>query len=1040
MKFFILSLFLLSGSTFAKVKGHIDSVVYKTNGKVQVSGWACDYKVNTSIIVHLYANQIGKNHSYITSARANQKSETGVSNACGTKNTNHRFKIEVSGSKWKTASEKQVFVYGISTKKEGNPYIGKSGKFTFPKFKGIIGHIDSLKASGADYIVSGWACEYGNPASIGVHIYTGTSRSNKSFLKAFTARNPSGSGVHKACGTNGNHRFSYKIKASDWNKRPGHRLYLHGISPTKFSPNYLISNSGNLKLSNTKIKYISDLNLSSGQNLNIKADEIVIINKSTNLRHLNIEGTLKCDDSRNTYDLITAGISVKGDFQCGSASSPYLGKLNIKLKFGYNISGSHGSMGPRTFAVFNGGRLDLFGNKKSVTWTRLRSDAKAGQNYIEVHKNSSWKVGDKLVVSSTGFDMNEAEEVTIKSISGTKINLTSSLKNMHYGRTKKYSSTKGTWNLNHSAFVANLTRSIVIQSHESNHQGSLLGGHVMIMPGGKAFIDSVQFDRLGRQGEMARYPFHWHRLGSGSGQYIKNSSITNSYQRCVTVHATHSVTVENNVCYNHFGHGYFLEDGNETNNVIKNNIGLISKKVPKERALLQSDITGVLDRFPAPSTFWISNPINTVEGNVAAGSQGTGFWMAFINKNICTSDSRCSNPLRSNTTAFNNNIATSSLVGITWDGAPTNASANNPNNPEDKKINSAHYSPPNKPVFKNLVAYKNRRSGIYFRGNAAEFRNAILADNKWSLFLAYSQEFFNSAIIGKSPFYTEKDLQILASQVGGSSRVGGMVVYDGPFGLKDSSFFDFPSQKIERKNKDITPYPFMMIGGANRFENKVQGLTFSPEPYKRINFVHASQNWVDSSFSASIRDIDGSLTGKRNSLVVPDHQFNHANGCSHNDSSQIYVCDYKVGLYRFLNYKDHIRVHFHLKKGNQELVRTKTDKYQNKFNAIIGSQDIYEVVPTSNFNRTNKIKLQLQTEGANQQGALVKIRNIGSSCHIQGANRLNSLSSLKSHNGNGFYVNGKDLYFKLKTGNTKDNTHRNASMSNIIVISKELRC
>ena len=33
MKFFILSLILLSGSAFAKVKGHIDSVVYKTNGK-----------------------------------------------------------------------------------------------------------------------------------------------------------------------------------------------------------------------------------------------------------------------------------------------------------------------------------------------------------------------------------------------------------------------------------------------------------------------------------------------------------------------------------------------------------------------------------------------------------------------------------------------------------------------------------------------------------------------------------------------------------------------------------------------------------------------------------------------------------------------------------------------------------------------------------------------------------------------------------------------------------------------------------------------
>ena len=58
------------------------------------------------------------------------------------------------------------------------------------------------------------------------------------------------------------------------------------------------------------------------------------------------------------------------------------------------------------------------------------------------------------------------------------------------------------------------------------------------------------------------------------------------FSRFVTVHGTHEAIVKNNVGYNCHGHGYFLEDGYETNNVIDGNLGILPKPgliLPSER-------------------------------------------------------------------------------------------------------------------------------------------------------------------------------------------------------------------------------------------------------------------------------------------------------------------------------------------------------------------------------------------------------------------------------------------------------------------------
>lgn len=171
------------------------------------------------------------------------------------------------------------------------------------------------------------------------------------------------------------------------------------------------------------------------------------------------------------------------------------------------------------------------------------------------------------------------------------------------------------------AEVVHLSRPVVIQGvNDSLTTEDLYGGHVMAMKGSTVKIDGAEFRRMGQAGQIGRYPLHWHLAGDATGSYVKNSSFHNNFNRCLTIHGTQNLLVENNVAYRSFGHCYFLEDGSEFGNVLRNNIGLSIDKPKAEHVILPSD-TG----FLGPSVFWITHPNNVLENNIAAGADGSGF-------------------------------------------------------------------------------------------------------------------------------------------------------------------------------------------------------------------------------------------------------------------------------------------------------------------------------------------------------------------------------------------------------------------------------
>ena len=384
----------------------------------------------------------------------------------------------------------------------------------------------------------------------------------------------------------------------------------------------------------------------AGDSVVIPAGEVVRLDVSPpSLQSLTILGTLVF---ANTDLSLTSGwIVVQGALQIGTESSPYTKRAIITL------TGTGSSTNPDVYGMGNKvlgvtGRIELHGSGRKG-WTRLSQTAAVGATSIELASSMSWKAGDRLVLASSDYSPDKAEEVVIASVSGRTVTLTSGLKYEHYGQVLTVSGVQ----VDERAEVGLLSRNITIQGDTGSTPG--YGGHMIIMGGATAHIEGIELFQMGQRGNLARYPMHWHMAGDVSGQYFRNNSVWRTFNRCVTVHGSDNSVVQDNVCYDHTGHGYFMEDGAETGNLIEGNLGLSSRVPQGTDRLLGSD--------SRPATFWITNPDNTIRNNVAAGSKGFGFWCAFpaspTGLSVGQPDLPRTTPLRE----FNGNVAHSNNSG-----------------------------------------------------------------------------------------------------------------------------------------------------------------------------------------------------------------------------------------------------------------------------------------------------------------------------------------------------------------------------------------
>jgi len=353
----------------------------------------------------------------------------------------------------------------------------------------------------------------------------------------------------------------------------------------------------------------------------IDPDRRIYLDQDIDVNTLQIDGELMC--ANKDININAKSIMVHGYLTCDTAEKPFKKNLIITLEGSKPRSGTELGMGDKVLGAMHGGVIRLHG-QRHPGWLHLDETANKNSQKIKVSRTTNWRKGDKLVITSTSQNHKEAEIVTIESINGYSITLTKPLNHRHFGEVQTYSNDKQTWEVNTRAEVGLLTRNIKVVGDAQSAQ-SKFGAHIMIMSGSESYISDIEMTRVGQYSILGRHPFHWHLVGNATGQCIKNSSIYDSYNRCITVHGTNNTLVEGNVCFKHVGHGFFLEDGFETGNVFNRNLGLWTIRPPEKDAILKSDFEkGQASQGPA--TFWISNGNNTFTNNAAAGSDGLSYW------------------------------------------------------------------------------------------------------------------------------------------------------------------------------------------------------------------------------------------------------------------------------------------------------------------------------------------------------------------------------------------------------------------------------
>jgi cell migration-inducing and hyaluronan-binding protein len=418
---------------------------------------------------------------------------------------------------------------------------------------------------------------------------------------------------------------------------------------------------------------------------------------------------------------------------------------------------------------------------------------------------------------------------------------------------------------------------------------------------------------MGQHLTLARYPLHFHVLGEGAGQYVRNASIHDTFNRCVTVHGTNNLRIENNVTFNTVGHCFFMEDGIETGNEFIRNLAIQTKCHPtldcvptnlaangennytyaNRMIVRQISFGGGATLLPSDNTvasYWITNPDNSYIDNVAAGSDQNGFWLslpehpngAFLGTEV----SRNTWPRRTPLRAFRGNVAHSNFDGFMFD---RNINEDNTfglaGNAFMPRVNPAD---PNSPFVEthiaDLTSFKNRNGGLWGRGELLTFRNMRFADNAIGMTISSgdfgSQQFtsrlIDSLIVGETDNVgnprTVEELaygRSLPKPPIPDFPIRGYEYYDYRNEVANTTFVNY--QDNGRRRTGALSWLLFTSSGVTT-ASTIEGAQFvnsKPVYFPNIEPRFDNDNRGGVAYrTLSIRDLDGSVTGIPNSHIL----------------------------------------------------------------------------------------------------------------------------------------------------------------------------
>ena len=661
----------------------------------------------------------------------------------------------------------------------------------------------------------------------------------------------------------------------------------------------------------------------AGDKVTIAAGQEVILDVSPPaLGGLTINGKLSFANNAD-LELTTEWVMLHGELAIGTEANPHTRKATITLTNNVPNEDPMGGMGDRGIMIA-GGTLNLHGDREN-SWTKLSKTAEAGSNSIEVLDAAGWRVGDEIVLASTDYDPRQAERRTISRIRGNRITLDKNLDYMHFGEV--------TFDIDERGEVGLLTRNIRVQA-SADAETTYIGGHIMAMGTSKMYVSGVELNRMGQHLTLARYPIHWHLIGEGKGQYIRNSAVHDTFNRCVTVHGTNNLQVENNVTYNTVGHCFFLEDGIETGNQYVRNLGIQTKCHPTlpcdptNLAPFGSTATGLnftttgqdskhvlIPSDNTVSTFWITNPDNTYRDNVAAGSDATGFWFAFPQHPTGafegTEISANTWPRRTKLREFTGNVAHSNFDGFMGDRAPQAngrfAVGGYISLVDPADANSAQVES----VVEDFTAYKNRNNAIWARGELRLYKNLKMADNGVGFTQAsgnFGQSLYTSRVVD-SRFVGETDNignpRTPAEVAYGRSLpfpevadfpIRGYEFYDYHHELDNNTFVNY-QDNATRKTGAISYLLFTSFGmSSNNTVQRSKFINAKPVYFPPIDNRWSNDDYGNTVYKTSVfNDKDGTITGVPNSYIVNITGIDVDEACEVKPTWNAAVCTGDIG-------------------------------------------------------------------------------------------------------------------------------------------------
>ncbi|CAG2235555.1 TEME2 [Mytilus edulis] len=529
-------------------------------------------------------------------------------------------------------------------------------------------------------------------------------------------------------------------------------------------------------------------------------------------------------------------------------------------------------------------------------------------NFIE--DVSTWETGDTVVIASTDYDWRQAEDKTLidcSSCSDNQIRVSSPLKFTHYGEIYK--------NVDMRGEVGLLTRNILFDTEDA--EGSTTyGGNLKVLKGFKSVhIENTEFNDLGQQEVLGRYPIHFHMCedvdaDEATRPWIKHNSIHHSNSRCVTIHGTHGLIVEDNVCYMTKGHGYFLEDGGEKRTVLNGNLGLGQEK----GTLIKAD--------KSPSTFWITNPLSNVTNNVAAGGEGRGYWFTYpriptgpsADKGYMLKDEARHTVI----TEFDNNVAHSNKKHGFFldnefhpDGSATGYNRYRPK--EDPIMHLKYKNSTDKPsIINRMTGYKNSPRNAWIRGGMIKVVQASLSDSAellnivkentalqfidQSVFIGDSPNLGEPAEVNGQPVSIGRSFPLVSNMMKNFNPRNAIALRRGPIYVTDVFFDDFADNEYYQMgaigwDKLQKQSPFHSITNAQ--------FGFSdPSEGNRVRDIRQDETERTGDDIRTFRDIDNSVTdlsADSDVTVLSPEAFHMTEDCKIRSNWNFGYCEHAFG-------------------------------------------------------------------------------------------------------------------------------------------------